>query len=432
LITCHTGTCGCPFSAIIVPYAMRSVFQLRPHQQRALDALAQYLKGQVIIPTGGGKTNVAIFDSIREFLKDIPQTIVVVAPRILLAEQLSSEFLEFITNAQVLHVHSGETHHQSTTRPNEIRNWVDQTQGHKLIFTTYNSLQRLQQADVEVNTIYFDEAHNSVQRHFFPATEHFSATADRCYFFTATPKHSATIAKPGMNDASVYGNVICNVPAPELVEGGFIVPPKVVVQQFEMLSKGQIVADVDCENLIATIDAQEVEKVLICAKATKQIQNLVSQTDFCKQLEDRGFSWMYITSKTGAIIDGQKVNREVFFDTLSAWGKDDSKKFVVLHHSILSEGINVSGLEAVLFMRSMDYIGVSQTIGRVIRLHQSDAAALQSGRIAPGALQDYTKSFGLVCIPVYSSVGISTAKKVQAVVDTVFQQGLPAISVVKR
>jgi hypothetical protein len=29
-------------------------------------------------------------------------------------------------------------------------------------------------------------------------------------------------------------------------------------------------------------------------------------------------------------------------------------------------------------------------------------------------------------------VGISTAKKVQAVVDTVFQQGLPAISVVKR
>jgi predicted helicase len=411
---------------------MRSVIQLRPHQQRALDALAKYLRGQVIIPTGGGKTNVAIFDAMREFLKDIPQTIVVVAPRILLAEQLSSEFLEFITNAQVLHVHSGETHHFSSTRPNVIRAWYEQAKGHKLIFTTYNSLQRLQQADIAVNTIYFDEAHNSVQRHFFPATEYFSSAADRCYFFTATPKHSATIAKPGMNDAAVYGNVICNVPAPELVEGGFIVPPKVVVQQFEMLSKGQIVADVDCENLIATIDAQEVEKVLICAKATKQIQNLVSQTDFCKQLEDRGFSWMYITSKTGAIIDGQKVNREVFFDTLSAWGKDDSKKFVVLHHSILSEGINVSGLEAVLFMRSMDYIGVSQTIGRVIRLHQSDAEALRSGAIAAGNLSEYTKSFGLVCIPVYSSVGISTARKVQAVVDTVFNQGQPAISIVKR
>jgi predicted helicase len=408
------------------------MFQLRPHQQRALDALAKYLKGQLIMPTGSGKTNVGIFDALREFQTDTPKTVVVVAPRILLASQLSSEYLEFITNAAVLHVHSGETHHQSTTRPNEIRNWVDQTAGHKLIFTTYNSLQRLQQADIAVNTIYFDEAHNSVQRHFFPATEHFAAAADRCYFFTATPKHSATISKPGMNDTAVYGQVICNVPAPELVKGGFIVPPKVVVQQFEMLSKGQIVADVDSENLIRTIDAQEVGKVLICSKATKQIVSLVSQTDFCKQLEDRGFSWMYITSKTGAVIDGHKVNREVFFDTLSAWGKDDSKKFVVLHHSILSEGINVSGLEAVLFMRSMDYIGISQTIGRCIRLHKDDADGLSSGRIAPGALADYTKSFGLVCIPVYSSVGVSTAKKVQAVVDTVFNQGQPAISVIKR
>ena len=113
------------------------MFQLRPHQQRALDALAKYLKGQLIMPTGSGKTNVGIFDALREFQTDTPKTVVVVAPRILLASQLSSEYLEFITNAAVLHVHSGETHHQSTTRPNEIRNWVDQTAGHKLIFTTY-------------------------------------------------------------------------------------------------------------------------------------------------------------------------------------------------------------------------------------------------------------------------------------------------------
>lgn len=408
------------------------MFELRPHQERALDALTENSKGQVIIPTGGGKTNIAIFDAIREFLKDIPQTIVVVAPRILLAEQLSSEFLEFITNAHVMHVHTGETHHFNSTSPSVIRAWCENLEEHKLIFTTYHSLKRLQEADIFVNTIYFDEAHNSVQRHFFPPTEHFSTIADRCYFFTATPKHSATVSKPGMNDAEIYGNVICNVPAPELVSGGFIVPPKVTVQQFELLSKGQIVADVDCENLIQTIDAHDVSKVLVCSKATKQIVSLVSKTDFCQQLEDRGFSWLYITSKTGAVIDGQKVNREVFFDTLSAWGKDNNKKFVVLHHSILSEGINVSGLEAVLFMRSMDYIGISQTIGRVIRLHKDDAASLQSGEITPGALETYTKSFGLVCIPVYSSTGISTAKRVQAVVDTVFEQGQPAISVIKR
>ena len=123
---------------------------------------------------------------------------------------------------------------------------------------------------------------------------------------------------------------------------------------------------------------------------------------------------MFITSKTGAYIDGEKVTREEFFETMRVWGVDNDKKFVVLHHSILSEGINVKGLEAVLFLRSMDYIGISQTIGRVIR---------------KGAKE---KTYGLVCVPVYSKVGISTARKVQAVVDTVFVQGEPAISVVKR
>ena len=321
----------------------------RPHQERGDAAMQQHSKGQLIYPTGGGKTLNMIMDAVREFSKETPQTIVVVAPRILLAEQLSAEFLEFITNAEVMHVHSGETHHYSSTRPGEIRKWVEaNADNHRLIVTTYNSLSRLQVAEIDVDTIYFDEAHNSVQRHFFPATEHFAANARRCYFFTATPKHSLAVGKPGMNDSAVYGQVICKVPAPELVAGGFIVPPKVIVKQLEMVKGKQTNFDRDAENLLETIDDNEVGKILICAKATKQIVALVSETDFCSELESRGFSWMYITAKTGAVIDGKKVNREVFFDTLSAWGKDNDKKFVVLHHSILAEGINVSGLEAVL------------------------------------------------------------------------------------
>ena len=393
---------------------------LRPHQRKALNEMLAYDKGQLIIPTGGGKTLCMIHDIVEnQKYIDNGSTIVVVAPRILLAEQLCSEFLEVIdtTHTHVMHVHSGETSHFSTTKAEKINLFVNtaRTAGENVvIFTTYHSLHRLVEADIEVNTIYFDEAHNSVQRNFFPATEHFSADADRCYFFTATPKHSLSIYKPGMNDADVYGNVICNVPAPLLVDEGYILPPKVVVKQLDMVQDKQMIADRDCENLIETIDENSLDKILIAARSTKQIIKLLSQSDFRNELAKRGYSCLYITSKTGAIIDGQKVNREVFFDTLNTWGKDPNKKFVVLHHSILSEGINVSGLEAVLFMRNMDYIGISQSIGRVIRLGGSQ------------------KTFGLVCVPVYDKVGISTAKSVQAVVDTVFKQGQPAISVIRR
>ena len=408
------------------------MFQLRPHQERSVIAMQKYSKGQLIEPTGAGKTLCMIYDAINQFLSTTPQTIVVVAPRILLAEQLSSEFLEFITNAAVFHVHSGETHHQSSTRPRAIRQWVDTTPGHKLIFTTYNSLSRLQDAEIAVDTIYFDEAHNSVKRNFFAPTEYFSQEAKRCYFFTATPKHSLAVGKPGMNDTDVYGQVICNVPAPELVKGGFILPPKVIAKQLPMVKSGKVSADRDCDNLIETLDECGKDKVLICAKATKQIVALVAETEFINELQSRGYSYLYITAKTGAVIDGQKVNREVFFDTLSAWGKDNTKKFVVLHHSILSEGINVSGLEGVIFMRSMDYIGISQTIGRVIRMHKDDAEGIRNGTLVPGDVNNYTKSFGLVVVPVFSKVGISTHQKIQAVVDTIFEQGEPAISVVRK
>ena len=392
---------------------------LRPHQRRACDAMMKYNKGQIIVPTGGGKTITMIQDTIHQQAIPVGVITVVVAPRILLAEQLCSEFLELVstTYTHVMHVHSGETHHYSTTNPEKIHlfaNCAREVGENCIIFTTYNSLPRIQAADIEVNNIYFDEAHNSVKRNFFPSTEFFSNEADRCYFFTATPKHSLTVFKPGMNDTAVYGQVLVNVPAPELVDGGYILPPKVVVKQLPMVKGRKVMYADDCDNLIETIDDNNIDKTLICARTTKQIINLLTYSDFCVELYQRGYSWMTITSKTGAIIDGQKVNREQFFETLNAWGKDPDKKFVVIHHSILSEGINVSGLEAVIFMRNMDYISISQSIGRVIRLGSTE------------------KTFGLVCIPVADKVGISTARKVQAVVDVVFNQGQPAISEVRK
>ena len=388
---------------------------LRPHQIRGDVAMQQHNLGQLIYPTGGGKTLNMITDAVRQFQSQTPQTIVVVCPRILLAEQLSSEFLEFIVNAEVLHVHSGEIHHESTTNPNTICQWVDtHNSSHKLIFTTYNSLQRLVDAEIDVDTIYFDEAHNSVKRNFFPATEHFSANANRCYFFTATRKTSLTPTKPGMNDSEVYGNIICRVSAPELVDGGYIIAPKIIAKRFQVIDGKQITAECDSSNLLETLDDIDCKKILVCVKSSKQLINLVSQTDCISKLQSRGYSYLYITSKTGAVIDGKKVNREVFFDTLNAWGRDSNKKFICFHRSILAEGINVSELEAVVFLRNMDVIELTQTIGRVLRKGGKD------------------KVWGLCVVPVYSKVGISTEKALQSVVDAVFERGEMVDSVVMR
>ena len=387
------------------------MIELREHQLRVVNKMSTHQRGQVIVPTGGGKTICMISDAISQLSKK-NQTIVVVAPRILLAQQLSSDFLKLVHPVKVLHVHSGETDHYSTTDSKSIFNWVvNNWNDNRIIFSTYHSLHRIQESSIPVDTIYFDEAHNSVQQHFHPATRFFATTNNRrCFFFTATPKHGNSSEQVGMNDEYVYGKVLEQVPAPELVNKGHILPPKVVIKKLEMIRDRKANCDDDADNILKTIDDQNVNKILICARRTSQITNMVSDSKLTTELYARGYNWMYITAKTGAVINGVKVSRDEFFKTLNTWGKEDDRKFIVMHHSILSEGINVSGLEAALFLRNMDFITISQTIGRVIR---------KGGE---------KKQFGIVCVPVYDKVGISTAKSVNAVVDTIFNKGEAAVS----
>ena len=185
------------------------MIQLRPHQARIVDSMSTNPKGQVIVPTGGGKTLCMIKDAQREYnscswdvFVKTPQrkTIVVVSPRILLAQQHSESFEEFLglhpmLQRKVLHVHSGDISHYSTTNADAIKYWHDKNNKfNKLIFTTYHSLHRIQESGINVDTIYFDEAHNSVQRHFYPATEFYAGLDNvRCYFFTATPKYNKSV-----------------------------------------------------------------------------------------------------------------------------------------------------------------------------------------------------------------------------------------------
>ena len=174
------------------------MIELRQHQLRIVNKMLNHQRGQIIVPTGGGKTMCMISDAISQLSKK-NQTIVVVAPRILLAQQLSSDFLKLVHPVKVLHVHSGETDHYSTTDSKSIFNWVvNNWNDNRIIFSTYHSLHRIQESSIPVDTIYFDEAHNSVQQHFHPATRFFATTNNRrCFFFTATPRIAILVNKWG-------------------------------------------------------------------------------------------------------------------------------------------------------------------------------------------------------------------------------------------
>ena len=402
--------------------------ELRDHQKDIIQLMTTKSKGKVLVPTGGGKTLCMIQDAKWRFSMPVPQTIVVVAPRILLANQLCSEFLEHIDNVSVCHVHSGDTHHFKTTRPKQIQEWYHNTVKNILIFTTYHSLHRIQEAiDVEVDTIYFDEAHNSVQKNFLPAVDYFSQYASRKYFFTATPKENRN-ALLGMNNTKIFGNVIAQVPAPELIAKGYIIPPKVKAVKYP-IGHYDSQEEIDKEVILDALkNEKHMDKVLVTAKSTTNILRLIKGPNFQSLCHDLKYNVLHITSKYGAIINGKKVGREEFFDTLTQYGNDNNRKVIIFHYSILSEGINVNGLTHTILLRNLPTIEMAQTIGRVIRVHKDDRDAISNGQLTIGNWQFYKKSSGQITVPTENKYGDKIARRLESVVDYIFKEGLPPIA----
>lgn len=378
--------------------------KLRPYQIKALDTLKKHNKGICVLPTGAGKTVIFMEDVKQRIASNsTPLTIVIVAPKILLASQLASEFgtyLSEFSNVYYTHVHSGEDGTTDAPLIKVTAALIQKLNYHHLIFTTYKSLPRIHEAEISIDLAIFDEAHHSVLESNFVGVAQTSQVSKNTFFYTATPKHTQT--KTTMSNSTVYGGTILSLPPKELVSNGYILPPKVQIKKFDMSQSKDLSIGVDSDIIIDVIDEIHKSKVLICAKSARQISDLISETNFIEQLKDRNFSYMYITSKTGAIIDGVKVTREVFFNTLNEWGINPNKKFVVMHISILSEGISINGLETVIFLRNMNSIEMTQNIGRVLR------------KDGPN------KNFGLCVVPVYSKTGIATEKSLHSLIENMF------------
>ena len=302
---------------------------------------------------------------------------------------------------------------------------------HQLIFTTYHSLPRIVDSGIDVDVLYCDEAHNATSKQHFVGVAATSTSADNAFFFTATPKYSRDPYARGMNNRIVFGDTLMNVPAPELVENGSIIPPQLVVHETEHVRTKHNAHDVDRDvvlDIIEDLDEQQSAKVLVAAPNTRVLWRMLSNSDIIECLRERGYDILHITSKHGAYVNDKKVGRDVFFKTLQEWGKDDDKKFIIFHYSILSEGINVPGLTHTILLRNLPVIEMAQTIGRVIRLHKDDAKDIADGKIPAGQYNLYRKSHGVVTVPIHGKQSIATRNRLQKVIDLIFVDGLPAHS----
>jgi superfamily II DNA or RNA helicase len=260
--------------------------------------LVKSSRGQVVMPTGGGKTLCQI-DAIRFYLNKFKKgkvgVVVILGPRIQLCIQHMKEHVHNqwyngfnintsnLSNRVKFHpmaVHSGfddvginfkldrakkvkatlseqqllvaeelkkldgalgSSPVVCTTNPLEIQIEYDRVcsnnrSGHLLIFATYDSVHRIAEAGIPIDLVIADEAHNLVSNEF--KTLHTIINAHRWLFYTATPKTTFSDQGHGMNNEELFGPVIFQVHPSTLIEQGIICKPLIHLMTCRGLVEG--------------------------------------------------------------------------------------------------------------------------------------------------------------------------------------------------
>jgi superfamily II DNA or RNA helicase len=105
------------------------MLSLRPQQEEVFSLMREHSKMLTVAPTSAGKSIMMIADAKHRFTEgESNKTILVVASKLILCQQLSNEFEKFIDNVSIAHVHSGDSNHFRTTDFLELAYWYEKTE----------------------------------------------------------------------------------------------------------------------------------------------------------------------------------------------------------------------------------------------------------------------------------------------------------------
>jgi superfamily II DNA or RNA helicase len=433
-----------PMQTTIIPYL---------YQNRILQTKRENVKGIIVAGTGAGKSHTMGW-SIQERISAGDSVIVVVAPRILLAQQLLRSIDSLIGKSAVFQhrlVYSGENIQRKekeltseqildvnypTTFVGDIQKEKERAERNNvplILVTTYHSLERIIESGIPISTAYLDEVHNAVSLEFSKSVKQLSLIAERMYSYTATPKRTDSAKGRGNNNEDVYGKIICEVTAKELIDAGAIVPPKI-----NYLYSHIKASDVDNVSLTRDIVKQAFKhygechshlnhKILFACDGTKTIHQLHTETDLVRSWAQQNNIDIFLTTADyGDWVNGiREKSRASFLNKLKEYGEDPNRKMAVLHYSILSEGIDVPGLTGCVLLRNMNPITLTQTIGRVLRMLPVDRRSIAEGLVKAGDTDSYVKGYGLVTVPIHKDSEKDLEEGVSAIYNALCGMGFP-------
>lgn len=458
-----------------IPYTLNeSVFSdwktfHRPHQLQAINAIDdEHPRGQVVIPTGTGKTRVQIHIHIEDMIKVLKNgnygVYVIGAHRLLLCKQLMDELQDLCLRIGIpinaLYIGSavhdekdvyeryyrhgvGRSTYRSayTTSGSQVKKFYDKTmEEHRnlIVVTTYHSFDKLKHID-NINICTYDEAHVTTEVRFFNNIASVVPRIKRNYFFTATRKISGEDG--GMNFRDLYGEILSAIPPTTMIEVGEIVKPKIHTIYLEDGRTGEI-SKRDEQMLIATVQEAYIKhkkylkedsafpdligaKLLVSARGSYEIGLIQKNMDFriwCSEHKIKVFSF---SSEHGCYEDFVRApNRNSVYENMRAM--DDTQDAILFHIDILTEGVDLPSITGILLLRHLNNIKLFQSLGRALRLLKKDRERLYAKKLLPQNRDQFIKPYAYLILPTHFQEMDESSEEMKAsLIEVVENYGIP-------
>ena len=440
----------------------------REHQSTAVYNCQQHEKGQVTVPTGTGKTRIQIHLHVEDMIQKTKQeqtgVYVIGAHRLLLCKQLMDELRDlcFRVKLPVNILYIGSARHDDkpvfekyfnegldadnfesfyTTRSPEVEEFYEKTKKanrHLIVVSTYHSFNKLVAID-EIDICTFDEAHTTIADDFNANIEVVLPRIKRSYYFTATRKTNGEDG--GMNDEKMYGEVIYGVSPRRMIEQGEITMPRIHIMKLEDDTK-ELVNTSNEKMLVKTViegfeehtvklreDSAEPEKIapklLVSCKGSDELKAIQNNLAFQAWCQDNDVKVYSFSSKYGAYEDFEtENNRNKVYESMR--DLKDTDKCILLHIDILTEGIDLPSITAVMLLRHLNVAKLLQTLGRALRLLKDDRKRLYAGEILPHERDKYIKPYAYILLPMHFETLDASSEMMKDMLQRIIgEYGLP-------
>ncbi len=421
----------------------------RNHQNEAFKAIQKATIGQILLPTGTGKTRVQIAAHVSKMIemckKNEYGVFVIGAHRLALCSQLLTELITVAVNAgipfDILFVGSDRfsddkvhckfknkgfnsyvNEATSTTRSEEVREAVIKAHAknrHVIAVSTYHSFDKLNSLDAITQCTY-DEAHTLIATDFLENITLVKPKIQFNFFFTATRRVQGE--SEGMNNTEIFGEILYETSPREMIEKGECVPPKLHIIQTENEGDFQnhtmmvrtVITGYEQHRTLIKKESSDPEaigaKLLITTTGNLEMFELYNEETFKEYCHNNKIKTFAFSSQEGVFFNFEKINRNQALEEMRRMA--DEENAILIHIDILTEGIDLPSITGVMPFRELNTIKLLQTIGRGARLLKSDRESLYKGELAPMDWKGYVKPCVWVILPEhFRSLGNAQAMK---------------------